>query len=284
MNCALCPRNCGVDRKKQAGFCGAKDLKIARADLHFYEEPPLSGTRGSGAVFFSGCSLRCVFCQNFEVSRGRVGKTVTPERLAEIFRELEEKGAHNLNLVTPTHYLTEIERAFEIYRPKIPVVWNTHAYETEQTVLRAAEISDVFLPDLKFYSPEISLRYAGVPDYFEKAFRAVKLMRTLKADRFDADGMLRSGVLIRHLILPMNADETFRILDAVARELPGTKLSLMSQYTPFGEHDYPELKRRITAREYNRARAHMQALGIDGYVQSLDSSGEVYIPNWNLND
>lgn len=281
MICTLCPRNCGAERPETAGFCGAKELKIARADLHFFEEPPISGTKGSGTVFFCGCLLRCVFCQNYEVSRNEVGKAVTPAELAQIFQNLEAKGAHNINLVTPTHYLNEIEEAFSLYQPGIPVVWNTHSYETEETVERAAKFVDIFLPDLKYFSPEISLRYAGVRDYFERAFAAIRRMRELKADEFSGDGLMRSGVLVRHLILPMNLDETFAVLEKLAGELPGTKLSLMSQYTPFGELAFPELRRKITRREYARAVGHMRELCIDGFVQELDSSGTAFIPDWD---
>lgn len=282
MICRLCPKNCGADRPQTAGACGARELKIARADLHFFEEPPISGTRGSGTVFFCNCSLRCVFCQNAEVSRGRVGKSVSPAELADLFRRLEARGAHNINLVTPTHYLNEIEEAFSIYRPDIPVVWNTHAYENPETVERAARFTDIFLPDLKYFSPEISLRYAGVRDYFDRAFDAIRIMRRSKRDDFGGDGIMRSGVIVRHLILPMNVDETFAILGKLHDELPGTLLSLMSQYTPCGDPPFPELKRGITKREYARAVSRMRELGIPGFLQDLASSGTAYIPEWDL--
>ena len=282
MTCRLCPRACAVDRARQAGFCGVETLRVARADLHFFEEPPISGTRGSGTVFFSGCSLRCVFCQNYDVSRARVGKELTVAELAELCRGLEARGAHNLNLVTPTHYLRELEACFADYRPNVPVVWNTHSYETLETVERAARFADIFLADLKYVSPQISRRYAGVDDYFERAFAAVRRMCELKPNHFDAEGMMTSGVIIRHLILPQNVDETLRILDAVKEALPQALVSLMAQYTPFGDLQYPELRRRITAREYRRAADRMADLGLDGFVQERAAGDACYIPAWDL--
>ena len=285
MNCSLCPRNCAVDRRTQAGFCGVRGLRIARADLHFFEEPPISGTRGSGTIFFCGCSLRCAFCQNFTVSRNLTGADITVKRLAELCRELEARGAHNINLVTPTHYLEELETCFSDHPVSVPVVWNTHSYESVRTVQRAARFSDIFLADLKYFSPEISMRYAGVPDYFERAMEAIETMVACRPDVYDEDGMMRSGVIIRHLILPQNVDETVNILRAIKREFPQTTVSLMAQYTPFGDlSEFPELQRKITRREYERACAEMSALNLKGFLQERSSGDRCYIPDWNFQD
>ena len=200
--CKLCPVECGADRTTENGSCGASNtMRVAKYGLHPYEEPCISCKNGSGTVFFSGCALRCVFCQNFELSRARVGQEVTPERLAGIFRELEEMGAENINLVTASHYVPQLLKTFAIYRPKIPVVYNTHSYEKLEALRALDKYIDVYLPDMKYLSPKISARYTGKADYFEYAGEAVKFMAS-RAPQFEGDKMV-AGCIVRHLVLPL---------------------------------------------------------------------------------
>ena len=283
-NCYLCPNACGVNRTNNAGICGVNDkIKIAKYYAHPFEEPPISGTKGSGTVFFSGCSLKCVFCQNFDVSRNKTGKEITVEELANIFMQLENQGVHNINFVNPTHYTNKIISALDIYRPSIPIVWNTHGYETIQTLEKINSYVDVYLPDIKYFSPETSLRYTGKKNYFEKASKAIEFMAN-KPYVLDKDGLLKSGTIVRHLILPQNVSDTIKILDWYQSIKDKTALSLMSQYTPFGEIEkFPELNRKLTQREYNKAFNYALSLGIENmFVQDDKSSSTKYIPTWDF--
>lgn len=280
--CNLCPNACNAERSASAGVCGVSDkLKIAKYYLHPFEEPVLSGKRGSGTVFFCGCSLRCAFCQNYEVSRALRGKEISVRELADIFAELEGRGAHNINLVTPTHYARSVVQALNIYRPHIPVVWNTHGYETEETLRFIAPYVDVYLTDVKFFSPETAKRYCGRENYFAYASRAAEIM--CEKPLVFEDGMMVSGTIVRHLVLPQNVGDTLKILDWFAPLKDKAYLSLMSQYTPFGKIDaLPELQRKITKREYKKALDHALSLGIENiFVQKTASSGEEYIPEWD---
>lgn len=282
MDCNLCPNACNAERSASAGVCGVSDkLKIAKYYLHPFEEPVLSGKRGSGTVFFCGCSLRCAFCQNYEVSRALRGKEISVRELADIFAELEGRGAHNINLVTPTHYARSVVQALNLYRPHIPVVWNTHGYETEETLRFVAPYVDVYLTDVKFFSPETAKRYCGRENYFAYASRAAEIM--CEKPLVFEDGMMVSGTIVRHLVLPQNVGDTLKILDWFAPLKDKAYLSLMSQYTPFGKIGaLPELQRKITKREYKKALDHALSLGIENiFVQKTASSGEKYIPEWD---
>ncbi len=282
MDCNLCPNACNAERSASAGVCGVSDkLKIAKYYLHPFEEPVLSGKRGSGTVFFCGCSLRCAFCQNYEVSRAQRGKEISVRELADIFAELEGRGAHNINLVTPTHYARSVVQALNLYRPHIPVVWNTHGYETEETLRFVAPYVDVYLTDVKFFSPETAKRYCGRENYFAYASRAAEIM--CEKPLVFEDGMMVSGTIVRHLVLPQNVGDTLKILDWFAPLKDKAYLSLMSQYTPFGKIGaLPELQRKITKREYKKALDHALSLGIENiFVQKTASSGEKYIPEWD---
>lgn len=285
-NCKICPVECGANRKNGVGYCGqSQKIKIAKYYLHTFEEPPISGTNGSGTVFFCGCSLKCVFCQNYDLSRSKTGKEITPEELANIFKELEQMGAHNINLVTPAHFVYQIVKAFKIYRPKVPVVYNTHSYEKVETLKIIDPYVDIYLPDLKFYSQNLSKRYTGKSDYFEVATKAIAFMMDSKKTVFGSDGLLKSGVVVRHMIMPLGVKDSKQILDWFAQNKKGgAHLSLMGQYTPFGEkHDYPELERPITAGEYQRVYEHLLALGItDYFAQELGSASESFIPKWDF--
>ena len=282
--CRLCPRGCGADRERVRGVCrvGA-EVTVARAAPHYGEEPCVSGERGSGAVFFAGCPLGCVYCQNYELSRGRAGETVTVERLAGIFGELEAMGVHNLNLVTGTQFAPQILEALRIAAPRVPVVWNTSGYETAETVSALAERVSVFMPDLKYAFSSTAARYSRAPDYPETARAAIREMVRLTGPfELDENGMLRSGVLIRHLVLPGRIADTRSVLRWVSETFaPGTVLfSLMAQYTPCGDLTRtPELKRTLTADEWDEALSALAEYGIeDGYVQELSAAGEEEIP------
>ncbi|MBR2330368.1 MAG: radical SAM protein [Clostridia bacterium] len=285
-NCKLCPVECGANRALQAGACGVlgvNTVKIAKYYLHPFEEPCISFKKGSGTIFFCGCNLRCAFCQNYEVSRAQRGKEFTPNQLADIFKELEDQGADNISLVTPSHVVPFLIKAFEIYRPKIPVVYNSGGYEKVETLSLIDPYVDIYLPDMKFYSPALSKRYLGKENYFEYASDAIQFMAK-KTPRFDENGKMLSGCIVRHLVMPLCTADCKNILKWFVRELPPTTyLSLMSQYTPFGEIDgYPELSRKITAREYDAAVQTAFDLGIKNlFIQERSSAKQTYIPTWD---
>jgi putative pyruvate formate lyase activating enzyme len=288
--CNLCPRRCGADRNAQKGRCGCGDaVKAARAALHFWEEPCISGENGSGTVFFSGCTLGCVYCQNSDISHGGFGREISVERLAEIFLELQAKGVHNINLVSATPYVPWICRALDIARPAlhIPVVYNCGGYERVETIRALAGYVDVYLPDIKYYSAEFSQRYSGARDYFEVAAAAVReMIAQTDGLRFDEAGMLQKGVIIRHLVLPGGRKDSMAILRWISENLPKDRflLSLMSQYTPTERtKDYPEINRRITSMEYDSVVAEAVRLGLTGgFMQQRSSADEAYIPPFDL--
>lgn len=283
--CTLCPRRCGVDRKVKTGFCGmGESPRVARAALHFWEEPCVSGTRGSGTVFFSGCTLRCAFCQNYEISHLGQGKDISVQRLADIFKMLEDQGAHNINLVTATPFTYAVLDALALYRPSLPIVWNTGGYETPETLKLLEGAVDIYLPDLKHVSPRLSKLCAGAPDYFETASRAIQEMcRQTGPAVYDADGMMQKGVIVRHLILPGCTVDSCKVLDFIAEHLPkGTPVSLMRQYTPSPHCKIPGMERRITETEYHRALAHFEALHLSGYTQDKESADAAYTPPFDL--
>ena len=283
-NCKLCPVECGANRLENAGACGVSGLHIAKYYLHPFEEPCISFKNGSGTVFFTGCNLRCAFCQNYEVSRAERGKAITPQELADIFKALEAMGAENVSLVTPSHLIAYLLPAFEIYKPKIPVVYNSSGYEKIDALKRIDPFIDIYLPDIKFYSPTLSKRYLGKENYFDVASEAVEFMANSKPLKMTDDGKMLSGCIVRHLVMPLCTADTKAILKWFKRSLPSdTYLSLMSQYTPFGKIDgMPELSRPITAREYNAALDTADELGITNlFAQERKSSNEKYIPEWD---
>lgn len=256
--------------------------KIALYQLFYYEEPCITAQNGSGAVFFSGCSLRCVFCQNHEISSLGNGRQISVEQLAEIFKQLEQMGAENINLVNPTHYVDAIEKALDIYKPNIPIVYNTHGYETVETIERVAKFVDVFLPDFKYINNEFAKKYSNAPNYVETCKTALLKMRQLKQCDEYKNGKLVSGVLVRHLVLPLMANDSIKILEWISQNLPNTKVSLMAQYTPCANaSSYPEINRKITKREYDKVVSAFIDLGLDGYVQERESSSTEFIPKWD---
>ena len=268
-----------------AGACGARGLRVAKYYLHPFEEPCISFKNGSGTIFFVGCNLRCAFCQNYEVSRAQRGKEITPRELADIFRALEEQGAENISLVTPSHVLPYLAEAFTLYKPSIPVVYNTSGYEKTEALRLIDPFVNIYLPDLKFYSSVLSKRYLGKENYFEYASEAVKFMANAKPLRMTEEGKMLSGCIVRHLVMPLCTGDSKSVLKWFAKELPNTTyLSLMSQYTPFGEiANFPELSRPITSREYNAVLETAYALGLENrlFAQERNSSGEKYIPKWD---
>lgn len=281
--CNLCPRRCNAERTPThgEGFCRMGTLPVvARAAAHMWEEPCISGTRGSGTVFFSGCSLGCVFCQNERISRHPLGRAMDAHALSELLARVEETGVHNLNLVSPTHFAPVIFEALSLRKPTIPVVWNTSGYERVETVRAAKGLVDIFLPDFKYADSRTAAQLADAPDYFEVTLAAIRAMcEVTGAPVYDEHGMMQSGTLVRHLILPLRTAESIRILDTIAAELPkGTPVSLMRQYTPMNDVKIAGLDRRLTAREYSRVRDHMLTLGLDGYLQQKEAADSAFTP------
>lgn len=285
-NCKLCPVECGANRLQGVGACGVSELRIAKYYLHPFEEPCISFRKGSGTIFFAGCNLRCTFCQNYEVSRAKRGKAITPDELADIFKELEDRGAENVSLVTPSHLVAYLVRAFEIYKPKIPVVYNTGSYEKVDTLRLIDPYVDIYLPDMKFYSPALSKRYLGKEDYFDYASEAISFMANAKPLHMTDEGKMLSGCIVRHLVMPLCTSDSKALIKWFNAYLPpSTRLSLMSQYTPFGNIEgYQELSRPITAREYDAVVEKALELGLEDrlYLQERKSSGESYIPSWDF--
>ncbi len=287
--CALCPRLCRVSRKTATpsnGICGMPSAPVlARAALHFGEEPCISGTSGSGTVFFSGCSLRCCFCQNHRISHENYGEAVTVERLAAIFRELEEQGAHNINLVNPTHYAVAIRQALSLYRPRVPVVYNSSGYERVETLRALDGLIDVYLPDLKYVSSALSAALSGAADYFSRASAAIlEMARQTGPMTLDNAGLAQRGTMVRHLVLPAHTHDSLAVLDWLAAHKEEVWVSLLFQYTPVVPcPDHPELNRTLTARECAKVWNAMVERGItEGYVQDRKSAGAQYIPSFDL--
>ena len=284
--CILCPRQCGVDRAERVGYCGSGSLpKVARAAKHHWEEPCISGTEGSGTVFFSGCTLGCVFCQNREISRGGTGREVTIEHLADIFKRLEGQGVHNLNLVTPTHFTPQILQALELAKPTVPIVMNCGGYERVETLLQWEGKVQVYLPDLKYFSTELSAKYSAAPDYFAVASKAILEMYRQQPQLIWEGDLLKRGLIIRHLVLPGCMKDSLQILDFLDKNLPkdGFLLSLMSQFTPTEAcRTYPEINRRVTTYEYRKVADRAAELGFSGFAQDRRSAKEEYTPPFNL--
>ena len=288
--CTLCPRQCNVDRSQGQGFCGQDDaLRVARIQLHVYEEPCISGVRGSGTVFFPGCTLRCAFCQNRAISReeSTKGEAMPPQELALRLLRLQDEGAHNVNLVTPTHMLAGIRRALELVKPRlhIPVVYNTSGYERTEMLRTLEGLVDVYLPDFKYCDPQLAMRYSQAPDYPEIASRAITEMhRQAPTPRFGEDGILEKGLLIRHLVLPGCRKDSIAVLNRLRDLLTPDAflLSLMSQYTPDFAMDSPhrELHRRITTFEYQSVLNHAITLGFHGYMQEKSAASASYTPDF----
>lgn len=287
--CRLCPRDCGAKREGgELGFCRCgENPVVARAAPHYGEEPCISGSMGSGTVFFSGCNMHCVFCQNREISLEGHGREITVSRLAEIFSELEHSGIHNLNLVTPTHFTDKIIEALQLAKPQIPVVWNSSAYESVETLKMLDGFVQVYMPDFKYSSEDASLRYSGAKDYPSVAKAAImEMYRQRGAYVTDSEGLLKSGVLIRHLVLPERLDDAFDVIDWVSESFPKNAVlfSLMSQFVPLADKaKFPELFRSISREEFDRAQSYLSLSNIEsGYFQELCSATDELIPSFDL--
>lgn len=284
MICSICPRHCNVDRKNSLGYCkSGENFRLARAALHFWEEPCISGKNGSGTVFFSGCNLRCVYCQNYEISHGNKGIEVSESRLVEIFENLVSQGAENINLVNPTHYVYQLSQVLKKWKSPVPVVYNSSGYEEVETLKLLDGLVDIYLPDLKYIRGDKALKYSKAEDYFEKASLAIKEMRRQVSNTFE-NGMMKSGLIVRHLILPRNTNSSLEIIDWFKENLPNTYLSLMAQYVPCGDlTDYPEINRKITQREYDKVVDYALNSGLDKiFVQELQSADEKFIPPFDF--
>jgi putative pyruvate formate lyase activating enzyme len=313
VECRACPFDCGVDRSIKLGVCRAPDqFEISLAQLHHWEEPPISGTRGSGTIFFSHCNLRCRFCQNYDISQIEPGTRkghdrnppgvsdrvpflsvmsraheVTPERLLAIMLELEQQGAHNINLVSPTHYSDQLLPVLQRARArlKVPVVWNSNGYEKVETLARFEGLVQVYLPDLKYYSDELARTCSSAPDYFRFASAAItEMKRQVGRNRYDEHGIIEKGLIIRHLVLPGHADDSKRILSWIHDELgPRTSVSLMAQYYPVHRAaDLPGMNRRLSSAEYDDVRRLFEELGFEeGFAQELSAASRDYTPDFD---
>ena len=286
MLCELCPRKCNIDRSLGRGYCGVGELPVvARIAPHYDEEPPISGTNGAGTIFFSGCNLRCVYCQNYEISALANGREITPYRLSEEYRRLESMGVHNIEFVTPSHYVDAIIESLEIYKPSLPIIYNTSSYDKPETLRKLDGIVNIYLPDFKYSDNELSKRLSNCPDYVETATAAIGEMIRQCGDIVMEDRLMKRGVIIRHLVLPSHVKNSIGVLEII-KEKWDTRIpvSLMAQYMPAGRsEEYPDINRRITKREYKKVLDKMTELELDGFAQELESSDKKYVPEWDYN-
>ncbi len=288
MICNLCPRKCNACRTEHQGngFCDAGTLPVvARVAPHFGEEPCISGTKGSGTVFFSGCTLKCVYCQNYEISDGHKGRAVTPKELADCYKRLEEQGVHNINLVTADHYVTAVAESLDIYKPSVPVVYNCSGYTSPKTLSILDGLVDIYLPDFKYSDDALAIKYSSAPNYVNTATAAIKeMIFQVGTPVIDEDGMMKKGVIVRHLILPSHTKNSLGVLDIIKRSYDKQVLvSLMCQYVPVNKaHDFPKINRTITRREYEKVKSELYALGLDGFTQDLTSASTDFIPDWDF--
>lgn len=290
-HCNVCPRHCNIDRTKgQTGFChGAALPKVALVSAHFWEEPPISGTKGSGTVFFSHCNLRCAFCQNYDISENGFGKEISIERLSEIFMEQQDKGVHNINLVSPTHFIPQIATALRIAKGdglKIPVVYNSNGYESLEGLRLLEGLIDVYLPDFKYWDEAIAREYSSAPSYPQIASRAIlEMRRQVPKDIFNANGIMQKGLILRHLVLPSNYRDSYKILDWIKESLgEETYVSLLSQYTPMHRaKTIKNLSRRLTTFEYEKVTEYFLNIGMkNGFMQNRSSATSDYTPIFDL--
>lgn len=293
MKCEQCPRHCHTERTEDHyGFCGVGELpKIARAALHFDEEPPISGTHGAGTIFFSGCNLRCVFCQNYDISEEHQGVVITPYQLSEEYRRLEALGAENIEFVTPSHYIDAILESLTYYRPQLPLVWNSSGYDSIDALQRLDGVIDIYLPDFKYSDNALAKRLSNCGDYVETAIAAIDEMLRQQPVTVIENGVMKRGVIIRHLVLPSHTKNSIGVLETIAQRWNvsektenGTRapVSLMAQYMPAGKAaDYPDIDRKLTKREYHKVLNIFMELDLDGFAQELDSSDKKYVPEWD---
>ena len=276
----MCPRKCGVDREKQKGFCGeGSKIRIAKIIHNFmWEEPPITKKNGTCAIFFSGCSLRCSFCQNYKISRGGVGKEYSIDEFAELLKEIDQGDDESIDLITPTHFVDYIADALKIYTPQKPIIYNSSGYENIESISKIAPYTAIFLPDFKYFDPNLSKKFSKAEDYFLVASRAIQEMSRLKKNEYDKNGELKQGVIIRHLVLPDQVRGSLKILEFIKDNIDDPVISLMSQYTPSGEN---KEGRKLLQLEYKTILKKAESLGLTkGYFQDLNSSDEDFIPNF----
>ena len=290
--CNICPRNCNVNRTTTVGFCkGTDKIKLSKVMLHYFEEPIISGTgdsaNGSGAIFFSNCTLKCLYCQNSEISSDGLGKEISIEKLADIFKQLEDAGANNINLVSPTHYTKQIIEAINLYKPKIPIVWNTSGYEKAETIALLKDYVDVFLTDFKYFSSEISSKLSLAPNYFDECSKATLQMRKNQPIDIIENGLMKKGIIIRHLVLPNQTKDSEKVLDWIFQNLGNkTYVSLMAQYVPMARaKEFQEINRKITPLEYKVLVKKLNDLGFENaFVQDFSSAETIYTPDFKTQD
>ncbi len=288
--CNICPIKCGANRNIRQGYCGGgTKAKIALVSIHNWEEPSISGEKGSGTVFFSGCNLRCAFCQNHDISHGNFGKEISDERLAEIFIEQQKRGVHNINLVSGAHFLPNIINALKKAKDmglSIPVVYNSNGYESVESLKSLEGLIDIYIPDLKYASDEYAKKYSSASNYFETALSAIKeMVRQVGKNTFDENGIMQKGVIIRHLVLPSLKNDSIKVIDAIKENFgDSVYVSIMSQYTPvYRAKEFKEINRRITTLEYEKVTDHFLDIGLkNGYVQKRSSATSDYTPKFDL--
>ncbi|MDD7358636.1 MAG: radical SAM protein [Eubacterium coprostanoligenes] len=286
MICNACPRGCNVDREVSLGYCKSPEkFKLARASLHYWEEPCISGKNGSGAIFFSGCNLGCVFCQNYEISHGCKGVEVSDDKLIDIMKRLVDEGANNINFVNPTHYSLQLLRVLEKYKPPVPIVYNTSGYDSVETLKMLDGAVDIYLPDFKYIRPEKALKYSKAEDYPQVAEEALaEMKRQVGEDVFDENSIMQRGMIIRHLVLPSNTNSSISALDYLAENFGDTYISVMAQYVPCGDlTEYKEINRPLTQREYDKVVNHIFDLGLQKiFVQELEAASDEFIPDFDF--
>ena len=286
-NCNLCPRNCNINRKYKKGYCQAPNyLVVAKAYLHKWEEPIITGKKGSGTIFFSFCNLKCIFCQNYKISTNNYGKRITIKRFSDICIELQNKGATNINLVTPTHFVPWIIKGLKLAKKKgliIPIVYNSSAYENIDTIKSLKGLIDVYIPDLKYYDNNIALKYSNAPNYYNNAILAIKEMYKQVGKPIIKNGIITKGLIIRHLMLPTHLDDSKKIVDYIYKEYKNNVyISIMSQYTPIKELKYKELNKKISNKEYYELIDYAYKIGVrKAFTQESESSNKLYIPDFN---
>ena len=289
--CTMCPYKCKVNRYEIVGKCKAKaGIKVALVSTHDFEEPPISGTKGSGTIFFSGCNLGCVYCQNYEISQCQYGKEITIRRLADIMLEQEARGVHNINLVTPTIYAYQIKEAIKLAKKeglKLPIVYNTSGYESIETLKQLEGYVDIYLPDFKYYSDELAKKYSNVKDYSKYVKQALLEMRRQVKDVFDSDGIMTSGLIIRHMILPNEVENAKNVIEWIKENLgEDTIISIMAQYFPTHKaHEYSKINRKISKEELQQVEEYLfEQNMVNGYIQELGEHEEEYVPSFNLDN
>ena len=284
MKCNVCPRQCNIDRSANKGFCGAgESIVIAKSALHYFEEPIISGNKGSGAVFFAGCNMRCEFCQNSTISRDIVGKSVDENELVDIFFTLQQKGAHNINLVTPTHFLDKIIPALRVFKKhsNLPIIYNSGGYESVESIKKLDGLVDVFLPDFKYSDDGLATTLSKAKNYTQTAINAILEMTRLQPINVIENGLIKKGVIVRHLVLPSYIQNSLGVVEIIKERFPNVLLSLMSQYTPcFYKGDDKNLKRKVTTYEYNKVLKRVEQLSLDGFCQSRSSATKRYTPDF----